>query len=282
MAAPMRWALRTGSATLPVWLSLLAERRGALDGVLGGEYRPDDLALLGPEGLVVPGSLAVQDRLRGGGREGRVRRDLRGQLQSDVERLAGLGEAVDQAELRPSLGGDGLAGQRQLHRDRRGQAPWELTERSAGRHEASLRLGDAELRALGGDDQVTGQRDLQSTGDGEALDCGDQRLLRRLLHDPGEAAVARPWPLAGGERLQVHAGAEALALAGDDADAELVGRVELVECGGHRLGHREIDGVPRVGSVQHDQQDSVAAFGQKWLLVHGAGAYNRPSAGAPR
>src|SRR3954453_9472206 len=130
MAAPMRWALRTGSATLPVWLSLLAECLGALDGVLGGEYRPDDLALLGPERLVVPGSLAVQDRLRGGGREGRVRRDLRGQLQSDVERLAGLDEAVDQAELRPPLGGDGLADQGQPHRDPGGQAPLGLKEGS--------------------------------------------------------------------------------------------------------------------------------------------------------
>src|SRR4051794_18664259 len=143
MAAPMRWALRTGSATLPVWLSLLAERRGTLDGVLGGEYRPDDLALLGPEGLVVPGSLAVQDRLRSGGRERSVSRDLRGQLQSDFERLAGLGEAVDQAELRPPLGGDGLAGQRQLHRDRGGETTRELTERSTGRHQAPLRLGNA-------------------------------------------------------------------------------------------------------------------------------------------
>src|SRR3954447_1381655 len=282
MAAPMRWALRTGSATLPVWLSLLAERRGALDGVLGGEYRPDDLALLGPERLVVPGSLAVQDRLRGGGREGRVRRDLLGQLQSDVERLAGLGEAIDQAELRASLGGDGLAGQRQLHRDRGGEAAWELTERSTRRHQASLRLGDAELRALGGDDQVAGQRDLQPAGDGEALDRGDQRFLRGLLHDPGEATLACPGPLAGGERLQVHAGAEALALAGDDADAELVGRVELVESVGHSLGHREIDGVPRIRPVEGDQQDTVASLGEQGLLVHRAGPYNRASSAAPR
>src|SRR3954454_8256515 len=120
MAVPMRWALRTESATLPVWLSLLAERRGALDGVLGGEHRGDDLALLGPERLVVPGALAVQDRLRCGGRERGVRRDLRGKVQCDIERLAGVGEAIDQAELRAPLGGDGLAGQCQLHRDRGG------------------------------------------------------------------------------------------------------------------------------------------------------------------
>src|SRR3954447_25246931 len=160
MAAPMRWALRTGSATLPVWLSLLAEGRGALDGVLGGEYRGDDLALLGPEGLVVPGSLAIQDRLRGGGRERSVRRDLGGQLQGYVERLAGLREAVDQPELRPPLGGDGLAGQCQLHRDHGGEAARELAERPARGHQAALRLGDAELRALGRDDQIAGQRDL--------------------------------------------------------------------------------------------------------------------------
>ena len=133
------------------------------------------------------------------------------------------------------------------------------------------------LAPFGGDDQVAGEGDLQSAGDGEALDRGDQRLLGRLLDDPGEAAVACPWTLARRERLQVHPGAEALALAGDHADAEPVVAVELVERGGHRLGHRQVDGVARVGAVQGDQEDAVASLGEQWLIVHGPGPYNRAS-----
>src|SRR4051794_5568485 len=67
-------------AALPVWRALLAECSGALDGVLRGEHRCHDLALLGPEGLVVPRSLLIQDRLRGGGGERRVGGDLHGEL----------------------------------------------------------------------------------------------------------------------------------------------------------------------------------------------------------
>src|SRR4051794_12269598 len=91
---------------------------------------------------------------------------------------------------------------------------------------------------------------------------------------PSPALAPPPGPLAGRERLQVHARAEALALAGDHPDAELVGGVELVQRGSHRLGHRQVDRVPGVGAVQGDQQDAVSALGEQWLLVHEAGPYN--------
>src|SRR4029079_3494950 len=88
-----------GSAAAPVRGALLAEGGGALDRVLGGEHRGDDLALLRPEGLLVPGSLAAQDRLRCRGSERSVGRDLSGELEGDVERLARLGEAIHEPEL---------------------------------------------------------------------------------------------------------------------------------------------------------------------------------------
>src|SRR3954452_2336953 len=108
------------SAAAPVRRSLLAEGRRALDRILGGEYRGDDLALLGPEGLVVPGALLVEDRLRGGGGQRRIGGDLGGQLEGDVEGLAGVSEAVDQPELGAAVGRDRLASQRELHGDRGG------------------------------------------------------------------------------------------------------------------------------------------------------------------
>ena len=44
-----------------------------------------------------------------------------------------------------------------------------------------------------------------------------------------------------------------------------------------RLGHRQVDGVPRLGAVQGDQEHAVAALGKQRLLVHGSGPYNRPN-----
>ena len=124
------------------------------------------------------------------------------------ERLAGVGEAIDEAQRVGALGDDRVAREGELHRDvvrdPRGQP-----QQAAGRgHQRALDLGQAEAGAAGRDDEVAGQRDLETAGDGEALDRGDQRLGRRAFRDAREAAAARVRPLPGGERLEVHAGAE--------------------------------------------------------------------------
>jgi len=51
-----------------------------------------------------------------------------------------------------------------------------------------LTSGMPKPRAPGRDDQIARQRDLEAAGDGEALDRGDQRLLRGAL---GDAAKPR-------------------------------------------------------------------------------------------
>ncbi len=93
-------------------------------------------------------------------------------------------------------------------------------QRAAGGDERALGLGDPQLGAARGDDQIAGERDLHAAGDGEALDGGDQRLDGGALGDAGEAAVAEPGGLALDERAEVHAGAEEAAGAGEDADRE--------------------------------------------------------------
>ena len=118
---------------------------------------------------------------------------------------ARLGQAVHQAELRAALGGDRVAGERQLHRHVVGDAARQAQQRAARGHQAALGLRDAELCALGGDDQVARQRHLEAAGHGEALDRGDDRLVGGLLGDPGEAAPLDVRALARHERLQVHA-----------------------------------------------------------------------------
>src|SRR5262245_18221717 len=66
---------------LPVRGVRLAEGRGGLDRIRGGEDGARDLALLLPEVPVVTGPLLVEDGLRGPERQRGVGRDLVGELQ---------------------------------------------------------------------------------------------------------------------------------------------------------------------------------------------------------
>ena len=149
-----------------------------------------------------------------------------------------------------------------MRRGRRSSAPPAATSER-------LTSGIAEPGPARGDDQVAGQRDLEPAGDREALDRGDERLARRALDDAREAAVADPRALAGDEGLEVHAGAEARARAGEDADREVAVGVELVERRGDPLGQRQVDRVARLGAVERDEQHAVAALGEDGLVGHG-------------
>ena len=51
--------------------------------------------------------------------------------------------------------------------------------------------GRPNVASVGGDDQVAGQHDLEPARDGVPLDGRDERLVRRLLDDAGEAAHRR-------------------------------------------------------------------------------------------
>ncbi len=133
----------------------------------------------------------------------------------------------------------------------------------------------------GGDDQIAGQRDLESARHRESFDRRDQRLGRAALGDPGEAAVGGVGGLAGDERLQVHPGAEALAGAGQHADRQAVVAVELVERGGDPLRDRGVDRVALVGAVDRDQEDAPAALCEDGLLVHAANNF-RSGSRSPR
>ena len=96
-------------------------------------------------------------------------------------------------------------------------------------------------------------------------------LSRRPLHDAREAAALHPRALARHEGLQVHARAEALAGAGEHADAQVGVGVELVQRGRHALGQRGVHGVAGVGPVEGDQQRAPAALGQNGVTRRSCG-----------
>ena len=73
--------------------------------------------------------------------------------------------------------------------------------------------------------------------------------------------------LAAEERLEVHAGGEEAARAGEDAGPQLVGRVELVDRGGDAAGDRRVEGVARLRPVDGDDLHGAAALDQ-YLVGH--------------
>src|SRR5512133_2899919 len=269
VAAAADMPVRLDLASLPHGGALLREGDRALARVLRCEDRARQLFLAPPELLVAPVELLLEDRLRRVERQRAVGGDGRRQLERRVDRLAALGQTVDQPQLVGALGRDRVAGQRQLHRDAVGDAARQAQERARGRDERALELGDPELGLAGRDDEVAGERDLEPAGHREALDRSDQRLARAALDDAGEAAVADPRALAGDEGLEVHARAEARAGALDDADREVAVGVELVERRRHPFGQRQVDRVARFGTVERDEQDAVAALGEDGLVGHG-------------
>ena len=132
------------------------------------------------------------------------------------------------------------------------------------------------------DDQIARQRDLQPARHRKPLDRGDQGLARGTLGDARKASVARVGPLARDERLEVHAGAEALAGAGEHADGQPRVVVELVERVGDSLRDGCVDRVALIGAVDRDQEDPVPTLGQDGFVVAHAANNFRSGWRSPR
>src|SRR5690606_9948714 len=105
------------------------------------------------------------------------------------------------------------------------------------------------------DHEVTGEDDLESSGECEALHRRDQRCGGGRLGQSGEPATGKRRDVAAGERLEVHAGAERSRGSVDDPDAKFWVRVELVDRRGDAERHRPVDGVVPTRTVETDLED---------------------------
>ena len=127
--------------------------------------------------------------------------------------------------------------------------------------------GIPNLALLDGDHQVAREHDLAPAGQGRTVDGGDDRLGEVALGDAAEAALG-PHDvagLAGGERLQVHAGAERLVPgAGDDDHPAVVVGLELVEGGRESPRDGPVDGVAGLGPVDGEDLDVTPAFAEQF------------------
>ena len=184
------------------------------------------------------GAVAAQASLGEGG-------ELVGEVGGGGEGVAGGDEPVGEPDSE-SLGTvDGTAGQDEVDgpgmADQAGQADGpEIAER-----DAEPAAEDAEDGVVGGDAEVAPEGELEATGDGVALDGGDDGFGQR---QPGRAhragAVVGHGPsVTGREGVQVGTGAEVLAGAGEDGDRDGVVGVELYERVAEAVGGGGVDGV---------------------------------------
>ena len=119
---------------------------------------------------------------------------------------------------------------------------------------------DTEDRVLGRHSQVTPGGDLETSGDGMALDCGDHRLREQhARRADGPVAVgldaARAWSAILLHCLEVGAGAELAVRASEHGDGERLVGLEPAECVGERFGGGAVDRVGDIGSVDRDDDD---------------------------
>ena len=114
------------------------------------------------------------------------------------------------------LGEDRVSRDRHLHRAAETHTRREAQQAAAGREQTDRHLGDTELGAPGGNQQVARQRELEPTGESKALNRTDERLLGTVLDERHH----RPDVLAAGKGLEVHPCAEAATSAGEHTGGE--------------------------------------------------------------
>ncbi len=141
---------------------------------------------------------------------------------------------------------------------------------------------DAEYGVSGGHAQVAEHRELQPAGDRVPLDRGDRRLGERHAcwpHWPGERHVRLDSvAVASGDRFQIGARAEGALRAGEDRDAQFGSGLELLEGLAKRVGGRTVHGVPRLRSVDRDDEDVLPGLGDDGGGVVRLHAANVPGA----
>ena len=244
--------------------------------VAGGEGLGADAGVAGPQRVGAEGGFAA-----GGGvpverplvqRRGAVvahaglgeGRQLGGQLQGDIEGAAGGGQAVGEADVIGLPGGDFAAGEDQVHGPRLADQARQAHGAQVDQRHAEPAAEDAEGGVVGGDAQVGPAGQLQAAGHREALDRGDHRLGELQAGGAHRAEVAlafeAPAGLAVGDRLQIGAGAEVVALAAQDGDVGGLVGVEALEGVVEQAGGGKVDGVAPLGAADGDDRGAAMDF----------------------
>ena len=160
--------------------------------------------------------------------------------------------------------------------------PWQPDRSAVDQRHAPPPAVDAEDRVGRGHPQVAPERELETAGDGEAFDGGDDRLRQQHPRRPHRTIDRHVGvdvvPAAGADRLEIGAGAERATGPGQHGDGKVVVGLEGSERRCQRGGGRAVDGVADVGPVDRDDRDGAIA-----PLRHGPrrACLHRPSSIGP-
>ena len=188
-----------------------------------------------------------------------LRRIVAGDLLGGRDQLVVGDDARDEVAAQRALGVDRLGGQQHLERHAGAAGVDQPHDPAVAVVVAAARLERAELRPLGGDPDVARQRQLEPAGQRPAVDGGDRRLGDpvQAAREPAEAGrdvVAHPARrrLLDDRRdvgLEVGAGAEGVAGAGEDRDVDRVVVAEVLPGRPEQLVQLGVDRVLGLGPV---------------------------------
>ena len=211
--------------------------------------------------------------LDGPHREGRVGRDLPGQLGGGRTQLGVGHHPVDQAQLVGLLGQQRATGEGDLGRLRVAHHAGQQPRAPALGEDAALGEARVELGRLAGDAEVAAEGDVEAVARGTTVERAHRRRVEVVEHDRRgiaevelagvgvEGAEASERPLGAAHLgLEVEAGAEGPAGAGEHDHAHLAVAVGLQQVLGQRLQHRARDRVHPLGGVERDGRDVVGDF----------------------
>ena len=131
---------------------------------------------------------------------------------------------------------------------------------ASARNQSHPRFRQREDRILRGDDDVAGQRDLETASHRDAVDGRDERLVQiEPMRDSRETRADETGPLACCLRLEIVSGGEcAVARPGDDREPKIVRCSEFVPDRFEFIVRVAVERVHDVGTVQG--HDTDAAF----------------------
>ena len=122
--------------------------------------------------------------------------DVGGELGAERQQLGVRHDVVDEADAQRLLRVDEVAGEAHLARAAHADRLDEQDRAAPARLQADAGVGVAEQRALGGDEEVAVERDLQAAGDRRPVDRPDQRDLQRRDRPAAARGLGRRPPAA--------------------------------------------------------------------------------------
>src|SRR5690606_23061324 len=128
--------------------------------------------------------------------------------------------------------------------------------------DADAGVGVGKTRLFGGDQDIAHQRQFEAAGDGDAVDGADQRAIE--AEDRGHQVVGGDIveSAAAADFLQVEAGAERAAAAGEDGGVDRVVFLQAAKGVDQGAAEGAGEGVESIGAIEGENRDAVAVVAE--------------------